>query len=514
MRIVVRSFRRLRAGGIWGEDRREQTGMQMEQISAGREVLEGAGAGSWSELVDGLAALLKGFSRERVALGLEALVHALSFAPSAMEVDASLVEQVIAEIDARLSDQMNAIMHYKDFRSLESAWRGMHFLVSRLRFSENIVVFLLNASKQDLLDDFEDASEIIYSGLYRHIYVEQYGQYGGTPVGAMLGLYEFGVTPQDMRLLTRISAVAAMAHAPFLGSAGKSFFSVTSWEELPNIKDLGFVYDMPKFAAWRSFRESEDARYCALLLPRFLLRAPYTPASSTVESFSFTEDTSEPELSCWGSPCLALGDRLGESFAKYRWCVNIVGPEDGAVRNLPTYAFESMDVIQKKIPLEVIVSEHREFELSQLGFCALAMLKGADSAAFLSASSCQRSMEDRAGENSELVLSWNLSRQLPYMFLITRLAHYIKVIQRENIGTWKGAKELEREINAWLAQYVTVMNDPDKETRGRRPFNYAQVEVTGEDGSAGWYTVRLRVRPHFRYMGMHFTLALTGKLDR
>ena len=150
--------------------------MQMEQISAGREVLDEAGAGSWSELVDGLAASLKGFSRERVALGLEALVHALSFAPSAMEVDASLVEQVIAEIDARLSDQMNAIMHYKDFRSLESAWRGMHFLVSRLRFSENIVVFLLNASKQDLLDDFEDASEIIYSGLYRHIYVEQYGQ--------------------------------------------------------------------------------------------------------------------------------------------------------------------------------------------------------------------------------------------------------------------------------------------------------------------------------------------------
>ena len=194
--------------------------------------------------------------------------------------------------------------------------------------------------------------------------------------------------------------------------------------------------------------------------------------------------------------------------------VNIVGPEDGAVRDLPTYAFESMDVIQKKIPLEVIVSEHREFELSQLGFCALAMLKGADSAAFLSASSCQRPMEERGGGISEQVLSWNLSRQLPYMFLITRLAHYIKVIQRENIGTWKSAMELEREINAWLAQYVTVMNDPDKETRGRRPFNYARVEVSGDDTSAGWYTVRLRVRPHFRYMGMHFTLALTGKLDR
>ena len=488
--------------------------MQTERCSAGREVLAETPESGWSGLVDKLVSSLKGFSRERVVLGLEALVYSLSFAPPSMTVDASLVEQVIAGIDCRLSEQMNAILHYRDFRSLESAWRGMHFLVSRLRFSENIVVQLLNASKQDLLDDFEDASEVVYSGLYRHIYVEQYGQYGGTPVGAMLGLYEFGVTPQDMRLLSRIAAVAAMAHAPFLGSAGKSFFNIRSWEELPNIKDLGFIYDMPQYASWRSFRESEDARYCALLLPRFLLRVPYSPASSAVESFCFNEDSSDPETACWGSPCLALGERLGESFARYRWCVNIVGPEDGAVRNLPTYAFESMDVIQKKIPLEVIVSEHREFELSQLGFCALAMLKGADSAAFLSASSCQRPMEERGGGISEQVLSWNLSRQLPYMFLITRLAHYIKVIQRENIGTWKSAKELEREINAWLAQYVTVMNDPDKETRGRRPFNYARVEVTGEDGSAGWYTVRLRVRPHFRYMGMHFTLALTGKLDR
>ena len=488
--------------------------MQTELISAEREALDVARGSGWSELIDELASSLKGFSRERVALGLEALVHALSFAPPSMEVDASLVEQVVAEIDARLSDQMNAILHYCDFRSLESAWRGMHFLVSRLRFSENIVVQLLNASKMDLLADFEDASEIVYSGLYRHIYVEQYGQYGGTPVGAMLGLYEFDVTPPDMRLLSRIAAVAAMAHAPFLGQAGKSFFNIRTWEELPNIKDLGFVYDMPKFAPWRVFRESEDARYCALLLPRFLLRAPYSPASSAVESFSFTEDSADSELACWGSPCLALAERLGESFARYRWCVNIVGPEDGAVRNLPTYAFESMDVIQKKIPLEVIVSERREFELSRLGFCALAMLKGADSAAFLSACSCQRPMEERAGESSERVLSWNLSRQLPYMFLITRLAHYIKVIQRENIGTWKSAMELERELNAWLAQYVTVMNDPDKETRGRRTFNYARVEVSGEDGAAGWYTVRLKVRPHFRYMGMHFTLALTGKLDR
>ncbi|MCR5170333.1 MAG: type VI secretion system contractile sheath large subunit [Desulfovibrio sp.] len=487
--------------------------MQTEHFSPGQAGHGEGCADGWSELVDRLASSLKGFSRRSVALGLEALVHALRFAPPSMAVDAPLVELVIAEIDARLSDQMNAILHYRDFMSLESAWRGMHFLVSRLRFSENIVVQILNASKQDLLADFEDASEIVYSGLYRHIYVEQYGQYGGTPVGAMLGLYEFGVTPQDMRLLSRIAAVAAMAHAPFLGAAGKSFFNIGSWEELPNIKDLGFIYDMPKFAAWRSFRESGDARYCALLLPRFLLRAAYSPVSFSVASFSFREDTSDTELACWGSPCLALADRLGDSFARYRWCVNIVGPEDGAVKNLPTDAFESMNALQKKIPLEVIVSESREFELSRLGFCALALLKGADSAAFLSASSCQRPMDERPGESSERVLSWNLSRQLPYMFLITRLAHYIKVIQRENIGTWKSAKELECEINAWLAQYVTVMNDPDKETRSRRPFNYARVEVA-EEGAAGWYRVLLRVRPHFRYMGMHFTLALTGKLDR
>ena len=202
------------------------------------EVLAETPESGWSGLVDKLVSSLKGFSRERVVLGLEALVYSLSFAPPSMTVDASLVEQVIAGIDCRLSEQMNAILHYRDFRSLESAWRGMHFLVSRLRFSENIVVQLLNASKQDLLDDFEDASEVVYSGLYRHIYVEQYGQYGGTPVGAMLGLYEVGVTPQDMRLLTRISAVAAMAHAPFLGSAGKSFFSVKSTTTAPSLQKV------------------------------------------------------------------------------------------------------------------------------------------------------------------------------------------------------------------------------------------------------------------------------------
>lgn len=431
----------------------------------------------------------------------------------AEKIDPTLVDLYMADIDYRLSAQMNEILHHPDFQALERAWLGLLFLVQRTPARQNIVIQFINVSREDLANDFADAIDVLNSGLYQHIYVNQYGQFGGEPVGAILGNYEFGPRPDDLRLLTKIASVAAMAHAPFLCSADKSFFNITSWQELPDISDLHYVFEMPQFAQWQGFRDIGDARYVGITLPRFILRPPYGSEAATVASFRFVEDVGEPELFCWGNPVFAFATRLVDSFARFRWCVNIVGPEYGAIRDMVDCSYETMDGIQKKIPTEVLVSERREFELAEEGFAALTMLKGVDSAAFFSANSCQRALAEREDEDREYVLSYNLSRQLPYMFLITRLAHYIKVIQREYIGSWKGVQELEREINAWLAQYVTTMSDPDEETRAKRPFNYARVAVEEVAAEVGWYRVVLKLRPHIRYMGMNFTISLAGKLD-
>lgn len=430
------------------------------------------------------------------------------------KIDKSLIDLYLADIDASLSAQMNEILHHPHFQALESSWRGLEFLVKQTPTDQNILIQFINISKEDLIVDFEDATEVLSSGLYQHIYVTQYGQFGGVPVGAILGNYEFGPHPRDMRLLTQIASVAAMAHAPFLGAAGKSFFNITEWEELPDISDLHYVFEMPQFAQWRSFRESQDARYVGLLLPRFILRAPYGPESTQVLSFRFVESVDDTECFCWGNPVFALATRLVESFTRFRWCVNIIGPEYGVVRGLASCTYETMDGLQKKIPTEVLISEKREFELSEEGFCAFAMMKGMDGAAFFSANSCQKTLDENADEDRAYILSHNLSSQLPSMFLVTRLAHYIKVIQREYVGSWKGSLELERELNTWLGQYVTTMSNPDELTRGRRPFRYAHIQVEDALAEVGWYRVKIVLCPHTRYMGMNFTIALTGKLDK
>lgn len=443
---------------------------------------------------------------------LREIAEAGAFLPSLACVD--VIEELLAEIDAALTRQMNAIIHHPDFQALESAWRGLRFLVDRVPSGQNVAVQLLDVSMDDLRNDFEDATEIVRSGLYFHVYISQYGQYGGEPVGALIGNYAFTPRPADMRLLANVAAVAAMAHAPFIASVDRSFFGVDSWEELPNLSSPKALFEMSGYASWRSFRHSEDARYVGLTLPRFLLRAPYGPDSEEVTTFRFSEECEETSRFCWGNTAFAFASLLATSFAKYRWCVNIVGEEDGRVPALPTYCYESMGQIQQKIPTEVLISEQREYELSEEGFISLTLLKGAKSCAFFSACSCQAPMLEHENEDREYVLSYNVSRQLPYLFLITRLAHYIKVIQREYIGSWKNAQELERELNQWVGQYVTAMESPDPETRGRRPFNHAEVHVRETDRDIGWYTVELKVRPHFKYMGMSFTLSLTGKLDK
>ena len=450
--------------------------------------------------------------------GVEALIaELLEPGREVPKVSKAVVDQMIAEIDKKLSLQLDAILHHPDFQKLESAWKSLKFLVERTDFRENIKIELLNVSKEDLLEDFEDSPEVVKSGLYKIVYTAEYGQFGGQPYAAMIGNYEFGPGAQDVKLLQYIGSVAAMAHAPFIAAAGPQFFGLENFQGLPNLKDLKSIFEGPQYTKWQAFRESEDARYVGLTLPRFLLRLPYGPDTQPLKAFNYQEDVSgSHEHYLWGNTAFAFATRLTESFAKYRWCANIIGPMGGgAVEDLPLHQYEAMGAVQTKIPTEVLISERREFELAEEGFIALTMRKGSDNAAFFSANSCQKpKFFGISKEGKEAELNYKLGLQLPYMFIINRLAHYLKVIQRENIGTWKERVDLERELNNWIRQYVADMDNPLPSVRSRRPLRQAQVTVEEVEGEPGWYRVGLKVRPHFKYMGAFFTLSLVGKLDK
>lgn len=448
--------------------------------------------------------------------GLQAFLKQLVERKSDAKISGALVDDMLSEIDQKLSAQVNAVMHDQQFQQLESSWRSLKFLVDRTDFRQNIKVEFINVSKEDLLSDFEDAPEVVKSGLYKQAYTAEYGQFGGQPIGAMVANYDFGPGPQDMQLLQYVASVSAMTHAPFIAAADKDFFGIETWEQLPNLKDLHSIFEMPQYAKWRSFRESEDARYVSLTLPKFLLRLPYSPSTVPAKTFVFSEQAQDNNDFCWGNTAFAFASRLTDSFAKYRWCANIIGPQGGGeVDNLPLYQFEAMGQTQTKIPTQVLISERREYELAEEGFIALTMRKGSDNAAFFSANSAQKNKifpETPEGKAAEL--NFKLSTQLPYMMVMNRLAHYIKVIQRENIGTWKERNDLERELNKWISQYVTEMDNPDPTTRSKRPLRMAQIEVHDVAGDPGWYSVSLKARPHFKYMGASFTLSLVGKLDK
>ena len=432
-------------------------------------------------------------------------------------VKKALVDRMIAEIDAKLSQQVDAILHHVSFQAMESSWRGLKLLVDRTDFRENTRIELINVSKQDLLEDFEDSPDIVQSGLYKHVYTAEYGQFGGQPVGALISSYYFDPSAPDIKTLQYVATVASMAHAPFIASAGPKFFGLESFNGLPDIKDLQDHFEGPQFAKWQSFRERDDARYVGLTLPRFLLRTPYDPEENPVKSFVYKENVAAShEDYLWGNTAFAFATRLTESFARYRWCPNIIGPQNGgAVEDLPLHRFESMGDIETKIPTEVLVSDRREYELAEQGFIALTMRKGSDNAAFFSANSAQKAKffgNSEEGKNAEL--NFRLGTQLPYLFIVNRLAHYLKVLQREQIGAWKERTDLELELNKWIRQYVADQDNPNPEVRGRRPLRAAQIKVADVAGEPGWYRVSLSVRPHFKYMGADFTLSLVGKLDK
>lgn len=432
-------------------------------------------------------------------------------------IDKAAVDLMIAELDARMSKQVNEILHAPALQQLESGWRGLKYLIQNVDFRENTKVELMSVTKGELLEDFEDQPEIVKSGLYKTVYSAEYGTHGGNPYGMMVANYDFGPGPQDIELLRKCASVATMAHAPFIANASPVFFRVEDIEELPRLKDLKSLFEGPQYARWHAFRESEDARSVGLCLPRFLLRLPYGQATIPVKSFNFEEDVVDShDRYLWGHSSIAFATRVADSFAKYRWCPNIIGPQSGgAVENLPLHQYEAMGEIQTKIPTEIQLTERREYELSEEGFIGLTFRKGSNNACFFSANSPQKpKLFGNTAQGKEAETNYRLGTQLPYMFIVNRLAHYIKVLQRELIGSSMERGDLEKHLNDWLSQYVADMDNPAPAVRARRPLRLAQVTVEDVEGQPGWYRCAIKVRPHFKYMGASFTLSLVGKLDK
>jgi type VI secretion system protein ImpC len=459
----------------------------------------------------------------------------LRTAETSTKVDRQLVDDMIAEIDRRMSTQVSEILHHKEVQQLEAAWRGVKYLVDACDFNRGVVLELVSASKEDLKLDFEDAPDVTQSGLYKTVYRDSFGTLGGRPYGVICSTYHFGPGGEDMALLKNCAAVASMAHAPFLANAAPKLLGVESFADLPKVKDIAAVMESPQNARWDALRDTEEARFLGMCLPRFLLRGPYgepinipetsaeyVPAAQrgelpTVRSFAYTEDVVDQHDSyLWGPASLALTARIAESFSRYGWGPNIVGPSGGgSIHNLPLHVYEQGGELKTKLPVEASLDDSSERTLSECGFIGLQFRKHSGDATFMSAHTPRRTpVYARTAEGQAMQRSAELSAQLPYLFVISRIAHYMKVLQREQIGSWKSRSDLERELNNWLRGYVSDMADPPPETRSRKPLRRAHVSVEELPGQTQWFRCALTIEPHFRLEGLDISLGLVGKLDR
>jgi type VI secretion system protein ImpC len=425
----------------------------------------------------------------------------------------STINARIADIDELLSRQLNEIMHAPEFQKLEASWRGLHYLVHQSETSTMLKIRVLNVSKQDLLRDLERASEFDQSALFKKVYEEGYGVFGGEPIGSLIGDYEFGRHPQDMALLEKISNVAAAAHAPFISAASPQLFNLDSFTDLGVPRDLAKIFDTVEYAKWKSFRDSEDSRYVGLTLPHILMRLPYGPETVPVEAFNFKEDVDGKDHSkyLWANAAWAFGTRLTDAFAKYQWCAAIRGVEGGGlVEGLPTHTFKTDDGdIALKCPTEIAITDRREKELSDLGLIPLVHCKGSDYAAFFGAQSCQKARKydtDAANANARL------STQLQYIMATSRFAHYLKAIMRDKIGSFMTRQNCEDYLNRWITNYVLLDDNASQEAKAQNPLRQARIDVSEVRGKPGVYRAVAFLKPHFQLDELTLSLRLVAEL--
>lgn len=428
------------------------------------------------------------------------------------KLDKPMIDSVISSLDIKLSEQVSEILHHPKLQELESAWRGLKYLVDRTNFRANIKIEVLNVSKEDLRSDLEDAPELLQSGLFHHIYKQEYDQAGGQPIASVIGNYYFDQSSKDVAMMKNLSHVSAGCHAPFIAAADDAMFGVKQATDLHKVKDFEELFEQQEYTKWRSFRDSEDSRYLGLTYPKFLLREPYHPGNHTMRDFEFHEQVSGEEHNkfLWGNASIAFASRLTDSFGRNGWCVNIRGPQAGGlVEDLPIFHYEDQGELKSKIPTEVTISDRVELELAESGFMPLTFYKNSDYACFFSAQSTQR---PKKYSTAEATANAKLAANLPYMFLASRLSHYLKVIQRENIGSSKEKADLQKELDEWIQKLVTKMEFPDANLKARRPLKDAKIIVSDIEESPGWYNVEMFIRPHFQMEGMAVDLSLVSKM--
>ncbi|WP_277967153.1 type VI secretion system contractile sheath large subunit [Pantoea trifolii] len=452
---------------------------------------------------------------ERVTAAMQVFLTRLKISGAKVEkLDKNLLDHHIAELDRQISRQLDAVMHHDEFQKVESAWRGLKSLVDKTDFRQNVKIEVLDVSKDDLRQDFEDAPEIIQSGLYLQTYVAEYDTPGGEPIGAVISAYEFDASAQDIALLRNLSKVAASAHMPFIGSVGPQFFLKDSMEEVAAIKDIGNYFDRAEYIKWKSFRDTDDARYIGLTMPRVLGRLPYGPDTVPVRSFNYIEEVKGPDHDkyLWTNASFAFAANMVQSFISNGWCVQIRGPQaGGAVQDLPIHLYDLGTGNQVKIPSEVMIPETREFEFANLGFIPLSYYKNRDYACFFSANSTQK---PALYDTADATANSRINARLPYIFLLSRIAHYLKLIQRENIGTTKDRRLLELELNTWVRTLVTEMTDPGDELQSSHPLRDAKVLVEDIEDNPGFFRVKLFAIPHFQVEGMDVNLSLVSQMPK
>jgi type VI secretion system protein ImpC len=426
------------------------------------------------------------------------------------------IKAIIAEIDSKLTEQVNLILHHEKFQSVESAWRGLNYLISNTETDEQLQIRVMNISKKELSKTLKKYKGVAWdqSPLFKKLYEEEYGQLGGSPYGCLVGDYFFDHTPSDVELLGQIAQISAAAHAPFIAGTAPSLMGMDSWQELANPRDLAKIFSAPDYAAWRSLRESDDAKYVGLAMPRFLSRLPYGAKTSPVEEFDFEEETGIGEHSkyTWSNAAYAMAVNINRSFKMYGWCSSIRGVESGgAVEGLPVHTFPSDDGgVDMKCPTEIAISDRREAELANVGLMPLIHRKNTDVAAFIGAQSLQKPTEYT---DPDATANARISARLPYLFASCRFAHYLKCMVRDKVGSFMERSDMERYLGDWIKGYVLGSPGAAGEIlKAQKPLSAAEVKVDEIEGNPGYYSAKFFLRPHYQLEGVNVSLRLVSKL--
>ena len=426
------------------------------------------------------------------------------------------VESLIAELDHKLSEQVNLIIHNEEFQKLEGTWRGLAYLVNNTETDEMLKIRFLDISKRELGRTLQRHKGILWdqSPVFKKIYEAEYDQFGGEPFGCMVGDYNFDHNPKDVALLGEMSKIAASAHCPFIAGANSTLMQMDSWQELANPRDLTKIFTNTEYIKWRSLRDSDDSRYIGLTMPRFLARLPYSTKENPVDGFDFEEEVSGTNHSryCWSNSAYAMATNINRSFKYYGWCTSIRGVESGGIVNdLPVHIFPSDDGgVDLKCPTEIAISDRREAELAKNGLMPLIYRKNSDVAAFIGAQSLQKPAEYY---DPDATANANLSARLPYLFACCRFAHYLKCIVRDKIGSFKERTDVERWLNSWIMNYVD--GDPANSTeavKAMKPLAAAEVVVEDVEDNPGYYSAKFFLRPHYQLEGLTVSLRLVSKL--